>query len=95
MALAARPKLLLLDEPTAGMGVEESRRIMDLLEDLRESVTMLLVEHDMDVVFGLADRVSVLVYGKVIASDTPGRIRVNADVREAYLGDHELHGEAG
>ena len=95
MALAARPKLLLLDEPTAGMGVEESRRIMDLLEDLRESVTMLLVEHDMDVVFGLADRVSVLVYGKVIASDTPGRIRVNTDVQEAYLGDHELHGEAG
>ena len=95
MALAARPKLLLLDEPTAGMGVEESRRIMDLLEDLRDSVTMLLVEHDMDVVFGLADRVSVLVYGKVIASDAPGRIRVNADVQEAYLGDHELHGEAG
>ena len=94
MALAARPKLLLLDEPTAGMGVEESRRIMDLLEDLRDSVTMLLVEHDMDVVFGLADRVSVLVYGKVIASDTPGRIRANADVQEAYLGDHELHGEA-
>ncbi|MXW86421.1 MAG: ABC transporter ATP-binding protein [Boseongicola sp. SB0667_bin_21] len=94
MALAARPKVLLLDEPTAGMGVEESRRIMNLLEDLRASVTMLLVEHDMDVVFGLADRVSVLVYGKVIASDTPERIRVNPDVQEAYLGDHELHGEA-
>ncbi|MDE0696085.1 MAG: ABC transporter ATP-binding protein [Boseongicola sp.] len=94
MALAAKPKLLLLDEPTAGMGVEESRRIMGLLEDLRDSVTMLLVEHDMDVVFGLADRVSVLVYGKIIASDTPERIRENADVQEAYLGDHELHGEA-
>lgn len=93
MALAAKPKLLLLDEPTAGMGVEESRRIMDLLEDLRNSVTMLLVEHDMDVVFGLADKVSVLVYGKVIASDVPKGIRVNQEVQEAYLGDHELRKE--
>ncbi len=93
MALAAKPKLLLLDEPTAGMGVEESRRIMDLLEDLRDSVTMLLVEHDMDVVFGLADKVSVLVYGRVIASDVPESIRANPEVQEAYLGDHKLREE--
>ena len=94
MALAAKPKLLLLDEPMAGMGVDESRRIMSLLDDLRSSVTMLLVEHDMDVVFGLADVVSVLVYGRVIASDTPAAIRANADVQEAYLGGHEFHGGA-
>ena len=91
MALAAKPKLLLLDEPMAGMGVDEGRRIMDLLDDLRSSVTMLLVEHDMDVVFGLADKVSVLVYGKIIASDAPDAIRANADVQEAYLGGHEFH----
>ena len=94
MALAAKPKLLLLDEPMAGMGVEESRQIMGLLNDLRTSVTMLLVEHDMDVVFGLADRISVLVYGKMIASDTPENIRSNPDVQLAYLGGHEFHDEA-
>lgn len=91
MALAAKPKLLLLDEPMAGMGTEESRRLMDHLAGLRSTVTMLLVEHDMDVVFGLADRISVLVYGKVIASDTPENIRANPDVQTAYLGGHEFH----
>lgn len=95
MALAARPKLLLLDEPMAGMGAEESRNLTALLDGLRGSVTMLLVEHDMDVVFGLADTVSVLVYGKVIASDTPERIRQNADVQQAYLGGHEFHDARG
>jgi branched-chain amino acid transport system ATP-binding protein len=93
MALAADPKLLLLDEPMAGMGVDESRNLTDLLNSLRDSTTMLLVEHDMDVVFSLADEISVLVYGKIIATDTPEAIRTNRDVQEAYLGTHELHGE--
>ncbi len=94
MALAAKPKLLLLDEPMAGMGAEESRHLMTLLDNLRASVTMLLVEHDMDVVFGLADKVSVLVYGQMVASDTPENIRNNQDVQKAYLGGHNLHTEA-
>ena len=93
MALAADPKLLLLDEPMAGMGVEESRNLTTLLNSLRGTTTMLLVEHDMDVVFSLADKISVLVYGKIIATDTPQAIRANRDVREAYLGTHELHQE--
>jgi branched-chain amino acid transport system ATP-binding protein len=93
MALAADPKLLLLDEPMAGMGVEESRNLTTLLTSLRGTTTMLLVEHDMDVVFSLADRISVLVYGKIIATDTPQAIRANRDVQEAYLGTHELHQE--
>ena len=91
MALAANPKLLLLDEPMAGMGVEESRQLMALLDGLRGTVTMLLVEHDMDVVFGLADKISVLVYGKIIATDTCDNIRDNADVQQAYLGGHAFH----
>lgn len=95
MALAAKPKLLLLDEPMAGMGAEEGRRIASLLDGLRGDVTMLLIEHDMDVVFGLADKVSVLVYGRVIASDTPGRIQADPEVQRAYLGSHELHDGAG
>ncbi len=94
MALAAKPKLLLLDEPMAGMGAEESRHLMTLLDDLRASVSMLLVEHDMDVVFGLADKVSVLVYGQMVASDIPENIRNNQDVQKAYLGGHNLHTEA-
>jgi len=91
MALATKPKLLLLDEPMAGMGAEESRQIMTLLNTLRTSVTMLLVEHDMDVVFKLADKISVLVYGRVVASDTPENIRKNQDVQEAYLGGNEFN----
>lgn len=94
MALAAKPKLLLLDEPMAGMGVEETRELMGLLNDLRSTITMLLVEHDMDVVFSLADQVSVLVYGKVIASGLPAEIQSNKDVQQAYLGGHELHEES-
>jgi|ETNmetMinimDraft_21_1059911.scaffolds.fasta_scaffold03072_5 branched-chain amino acid transport system ATP-binding protein len=94
MALATKPKLLLLDEPMAGMGTEESLQIMDLLNVLRKSVTMLLVEHDMDVVFSLADKISVLVYGRVVASDTPENIRNNQDVQEAYLGGNELKTKA-
>jgi branched-chain amino acid transport system ATP-binding protein len=86
MALASRPRMLLLDEPMAGMGPEESRRLIELLGRLRGSVTILLVEHDMDAVFALADRITVLVYGRVIATGTPAEIRSNAEVREAYLG---------
>ncbi len=91
MALAAKPKLLLLDEPMAGMGLEESRNLVRLLGGLRHSTTMLLVEHDMDIVFALADEISVLVYGRVIATDTPDAIRSNPTVQEAYLGSHSLH----
>ena len=94
MALAAKPKLLLLDEPMAGMGIEETRALVDLLNDLRSSVTMLLVEHDMDAVFSLADTLSVLVYGKVIATGTPTEIQANSDVQQAYLGDHAQPDEA-
>ncbi len=87
MALATRPKLLLLDEPMAGMGPDESRRMVEILRGLKESHTMLLIEHDMDAVFALADRITVLVYGKVIASGTPAEIRRDPEVRKAYLGD--------
>jgi branched-chain amino acid transport system ATP-binding protein len=87
MALATRPRLLLLDEPTAGMGPEESARMVALLGGLRGRHAILLVEHDMDAVFALADRISVLVYGRVIATGTPGEISASAAVREAYLGD--------
>jgi branched-chain amino acid transport system ATP-binding protein len=87
MALATRPRLLLLDEPVAGMGPDESQRMVQLLRALRGRHTMVLVEHDMDVVFALADRISVLVYGRVIASGAPDTIRTNAEVRRAYLGE--------
>ena len=89
MALASRPRLLLLDEPTAGMGAEDSGRMVALLESLRGEVTMLLVEHDMDTVFALAERITVLVSGRVIASDTPEAIRNDPEVRRAYLGEED------
>ena len=88
LALATHPKLLLLDEPTAGMGPEESERIVSLLVEIKRSVTLLLVEHDMPAVFRLADRISVLVGGRIIATGTPEAIRAHAEVRKAYLG-HE------
>ena len=87
LALATQPKLLLLDEPMAGMGSEESERMVELIEHLAQRVTILLVEHDMDAVFRLADRISVLVGGTVIASGRPEAIRADAEVRRAYLGD--------
>jgi branched-chain amino acid transport system ATP-binding protein len=87
MALATRPRLLLLDEPMAGMGKDESERMTALLAKLKGEETILLIEHDMDVVFALADRISVLVYGRVIATGRPDEIRANAAVRAAYLGD--------
>jgi branched-chain amino acid transport system ATP-binding protein len=87
MALATGPALLLLDEPMAGMGLEESARMIETLKGLKGDKTMLLVEHDMDAVFALADRITVLVYGRVIASGPPDVIRADERVRKAYLGD--------
>ncbi len=87
MALATRPRLLLLDEPTAGMGAEESARMVALLRGLKSRQTLLLVEHDMDAVFALADRITVLVYGRVIATGAPDEIAASPGVREAYLGE--------
>jgi branched-chain amino acid transport system ATP-binding protein len=87
MALATRPRMLLLDEPMAGMGPEESTRLVEMLRQLKGGITILLVEHDMDAVFALADRISVLVYGRIIASGEPAAIRADAAVREAYLGE--------
>ena len=86
MALAARPRLLLLDEPTAGMGTDDSGRMVKMLARLKGTVTILLIEHDMDAVFALADRITVLVYGRAIATGAPAAIRDNPEVRQAYLG---------
>jgi branched-chain amino acid transport system ATP-binding protein len=90
VALATKPQLLLLDEPMAGLGVTESARMVKLLQELRKEVTIVLVEHDMEAVFALADRISVLVYGRVIASDVPAAIRQNEEVKRAYLGDQHV-----
>jgi branched-chain amino acid transport system ATP-binding protein len=87
LALATRPKLVLLDEPMAGMGPEESRRMIELIGRIRAEVAVLLVEHDMDAVFRLADRISVMVNGRLIATGVPEEIRMNHEVRKAYLGD--------
>jgi branched-chain amino acid transport system ATP-binding protein len=87
VALATKPQLLLLDEPMAGLGVTESARMVKLLQELRREVSIVLVEHDMDAVFALADRISVLVYGRVIASGSAAEIRSNDEVKRAYLGD--------
>jgi branched-chain amino acid transport system ATP-binding protein len=87
VALATEPRLLLLDEPMAGLGHSESRQMVELLKGLKHRVSMLLVEHDMDAVFALADRISVLVYGRVIATGTASEVRDNAEVRAAYLGE--------
>ncbi len=81
--------MLLLDEPMAGMGREESERMTGLLRQLKARETILLVEHDMDVVFALADRITVLVYGRAIACGTPDEIRANPEVRGAYLGEDD------
>ncbi len=87
MVLATRPRLMLLDEPVAGMGTEESQRMVRFLGGLKGKRTMVLVEHDMDAVFTLADRISVLVYGRIIASGAPEEIRASPEVRTAYLGE--------
>ncbi len=88
MCLATAPEVLLLDEPLAGMGAEETERMLALLDQLRARHAILLVEHDMDAVFRIADRITVMVNGCVIASDAPAAIRTNPQVRSAYLGDH-------
>jgi len=90
VALATRPQLLLLDEPMAGLGVTESAGMVKLLSELRREVSIVLVEHDMEAVFALADRISVLVYGRIIASGTPDEIRGNDEVKRAYLGDQHV-----
>jgi branched-chain amino acid transport system ATP-binding protein len=87
MALAGRPKLLLLDEPYAGMGPGGSVELTRLIGRLKGNVTILLVEHDMQAVFSLADRITVMVYGRAIASGSPRTIRENPEVRQAYLGE--------
>jgi branched-chain amino acid transport system ATP-binding protein len=87
MVLATKPRLLLLDEPVAGMGPDESQRLVQFLGTLKGRQTIVLVEHDMDAVFTLADRISVLVYGRIIATGTPQEIRANREVRAAYLGE--------
>jgi branched-chain amino acid transport system ATP-binding protein len=90
LALATEPKLLLLDEPMAGMGQEESGRLLRLIKSLTPAIAVVLIEHDMDAVFRLADRISVLVAGRVIASGTPDDIRANSEVKKAYLGDEVI-----
>jgi branched-chain amino acid transport system ATP-binding protein len=90
MTLANVPRLLLLDEPMAGLGAEESARMVKLLRELKQEFPILLVEHDMEAVFALADRITVLVYGRVIASGLPAEIRANEEVRRAYLGEQQV-----
>jgi len=92
MALAGDPRLLLLDEPMAGMGPDESARMVAFLQRLKGKRSILLIEHDMDAVFALADRITVLVYGRAIATGAPAEIRANPEVRKAYLG--EEHADA-
>ena len=87
MALALRPRAFLLDEPMAGMGLEGAKQLTTILSDLRAEAPILLVEHDMDAVFALADRISVLVYGRIIATGTVAEIRANPQVRQSYLGE--------
>ena len=89
MALASKPSMLLLDEPMAGLGPDESARMVKTLRELKRELTILLIEHDMEAVFALADRITVLVYGRTIASGTPAEIRANPDVRQAYLGEQQ------
>ena len=90
VALATKPQLLLLDEPMAGLGATESAQMVKLLQELRREVTIVLVEHDMNAVFALADRITVLVYGRVIACDAPAAIRQHDEVKRAYLGDQHV-----
>ena len=90
MAMATNPKLLLLDEPMAGMGADESSRMLEIFRNIKGGPGILLIEHDMDIVFALADRISVLVNGAIIASDTPDAIRNNQQVRAAYLGESSI-----
>src|SRR2546426_801550 len=87
--LAPAPPLSLLDEPVAGMGLDEPQRMVRFLSTLKRRITIVLVEHDMDAVFTLADRISVMVYGRIIATGTPPEIRGHDEVRRAYLGEDQ------
>ncbi|MBO9401597.1 ABC transporter ATP-binding protein [Shimia sp. R9_3] len=87
VALTLKPKVFLMDEPMAGLGLEGAQQMIALLTELRKAAPILLIEHDMDAVFALADRISVLVYGEIIATGTPEEIKVNPEIRRAYLGD--------
>ena len=93
MTVAADPQYVLLDEPTAGMSRDETQRVVSLVRRISEGRTLLIIEHDMNVVFELADRIAVLVYGRVIAVDTPEAVRQHPDVRAAYLGQHAVDEE--
>jgi len=90
MALATNPELLLLDEPTAGMSRDETHNAVEMIKRLTEGKTVIIIEHDMDVIFSLADRITVLHYGKVLATGTPDEIRQNQAVKDAYLGEAEV-----
>jgi branched-chain amino acid transport system ATP-binding protein len=94
IAIATDPKVLLLDEPLAGTGPEESEAVIALLKRLKGRYTIILIEHDMEAVFALADAVSVLVYGRIIASGPPAAVRADPAVREAYLGEEQIGGDA-
>jgi branched-chain amino acid transport system ATP-binding protein len=95
ITIASGAKVILLDEPTAGMSKSETTRFIKLIREVTEGKTLLTVEHDMGVVFGLADRIAVVVYGEVIAFDTPEAVRANARVQEAYLGSSVAESQAG
>jgi branched-chain amino acid transport system ATP-binding protein len=93
--LPAARGVILLDEPTAGMSRSETARFIELIKEVTVGKTLLTVEHDMGVVFGLADKIAVVVYGEVIAFDTPDAVRANARVQEAYLGSSVADAQAG
>lgn len=95
ITIAGGANVILLDEPTAGMSREETRRFIDLIKEVTVGKTLLTVEHDMGVVFGLADKIAVVVYGEIIAYDTPERVRANQKVQEAYLGSSVADEQAG
>jgi branched-chain amino acid transport system ATP-binding protein len=90
MALATRPRMLLLDEPMAGLGPQESQGMLAMLRELKTAMTILLIEHDMEAVFSLANRITVLLEGRAIASGSPELIRANPEVQRAYLGEQEV-----
>ena len=95
ITIAGGAEVILLDEPTAGMSKSETSRFIQLIRKVTEGKTLLTVEHDMGVVFGLADKIAVVVYGEVLAFDTPEAVRANAKVQEAYLGSHVAESQAG
>jgi branched-chain amino acid transport system ATP-binding protein len=95
VTIAGGANVVLLDEPTAGMSRSETTRFIHLIKEVTEGRTLLTVEHDMGVVFGLADKIAVVVYGEVIAFDTPDKVRANARVQEAYLGSAVADAQAG